>query len=380
MKHFSPLGKNLKTVAYSSTGPSDGILCLARNSIETLNIDIIYPGRMVKITCKKRGSEKIFNFFSLYFPANDTALARLLVRKLRSSTASALMENPNSTIILLGDLNLPNLSDPESHDPRSPEAQFMDLVKNLGLNDLARECGDFEATWRGRGERVLTSSILDYAFAPPTLGITSTLHHHVARSDHDVLIFSNSTQNRKNTFSKPSERLFENKKFTDLAKNKLLDASRNFFLTPPDIAEDQLYIVWLDHISSALVNLNLEFQISLWGKAKNKEVQFRKQYKNKLKKIQAHDSAENRSELQSLIDAHIKELTESLNWTRLKWRIKAATDEGKSSRFNFVKYQARSSRKIASLADPLNPDKLLTDEKSIADAFATFHQKKNKFT
>ena len=229
MKHFSPLGKNLKTVAYSSTGPSDGILCLARNSIETLNIDIIYPGRMVKITCKKRGSEKIFNFFSLYFPANDTALARLLVRKLRSSTASALMENPNSTIILLGDLNLPNLSDPESHDPRSPEAQFMDLVKNLGLNDLARECGDYEATWRGRGERVLTSSILDYAFAPPTLGITSTLHHHVARSDHDVLIFSNSTQNRKNTFSKPSERLFENKKFTDLAKNKLLDASRNFF-------------------------------------------------------------------------------------------------------------------------------------------------------
>ena len=53
MKHFSPLGKNLKTIAYTSTGPSDGILCIARNSIETLNIDIIYPGRLVKITCKK---------------------------------------------------------------------------------------------------------------------------------------------------------------------------------------------------------------------------------------------------------------------------------------------------------------------------------------
>ena len=64
--------------------------------------------------------------------------------------------------------------------------------------------------------------------------------------------------------------------------------------------------------------------------------------------------------------------------TRLKWRVKAATEDGKSTRFNFIKYKARSSRKIVSIIDPNDNDRLLTDPKHIANAFASYHQKKTE--
>ena len=83
-----------------------------------------------------------------------------------------------------------------------------------------------------------TSSTLDYAFAPPSLGMTSVLYHHVARSGYGVLIFDSSSQKKTQSFKGPNEKLFENKKFTELAKRELLEASRVFFLIPQEEGEE----------------------------------------------------------------------------------------------------------------------------------------------
>ena len=53
LKNFSPLGKNFKLVTYSCSGPGDGLLCLAKKSLEIVRSDIIYPGRIVRSICKK---------------------------------------------------------------------------------------------------------------------------------------------------------------------------------------------------------------------------------------------------------------------------------------------------------------------------------------
>ena len=79
-----------------------GVSLIIRNDFEILNCEEIHKGRIIKIECKNKAMQSLYNIVGFYgFPSSlDKNLRKMLIKKLDLALSSDITNN------LLGDFNL----------------------------------------------------------------------------------------------------------------------------------------------------------------------------------------------------------------------------------------------------------------------------------
>ena len=379
-KQFFPLGKDLCPLSYSANGQSNGIFTLYNPAtFEPTISKTLSEGRLIlnKLTFLPTKTE--YAFFSIYLPSNDSNLALQVLTSLDNSIAAQLAANENIKIIVLGDFNLPLLRKPCNNLMcNTPNNTMIKLTQKHLLIDVALSHDLLQATWRGRGLNSHKFSVLDYIFVSNNVVVKDISYFSVASSDHEVL-YCLGEKNKRKIGKYPSERLFNCKSFSQLAKAELETCHENFTRTFPSLIHEndpEYFIRWLDIMSNALEYCNKEYCATNFMSSIQKEKNFRNKLSKAIKKLARSDTVENKHEIDKIRNEHTSTIESDHNVFRKRLRIKSAISFGRNNAFSFSNYKSRSDRKISSIYSVKNPEKLIHDPEQIVQEFADFHSQK----
>ena len=185
---FSPFGKRLKPMTYSSAGKSSGLYVFVNPlTIKNYSAAVLERGRLLRINFDF--NEAAFCFYALYLsssnPTHRLNSIATLSTDLNAQSILFLTNNKSPNFILAGDLNL-HLKD--SNEPAS--AAFLSAAQSARLIDVHQSLGVSEPTRMGDGLRSAHSSTIDFIFASDFLQYKSAQTTFTAQSDHAVLRIS----------------------------------------------------------------------------------------------------------------------------------------------------------------------------------------------
>ena len=375
-ERFFPLGPKLRPIHYTCTGQSDGILIYANsNSIEILNSETLFVGRLVKTMFKFKKSGLSYTFFTVYLPASDSALQSTIITKLNDIINELTSINPNINFVIYGDFNLPDIRNPiYNMTLNNPTKKLINLIDKYKLVDVAKKFGLLDPTWYGRGSRSHLNSVVDYAFCSNNVIVQEAKYFVTARSDHVVLCFSNK-KTKKNIGAVPNERLFLSNDFSKHATAKLHECHENFTLAYPSILHDHdsdYFINWLETLSTCLDHVNMEYHAANFVSIVNKERCFRYKFLKTLKKL---SNSSDKEELDKIKEEHLNDIEQQIDLVKKRFRIKAAQSYGRrSTSFAFANFKSKSDRKINSIQSLDNPGTDIFDHLKIVEEFSKYHQ------
>ena len=378
--NFCPFGKALSPLSYSATGQTNGIFTLYNPvTFESTMSSILFEGRLILNKLIFLPTKTEYAFFSIYLPSNDPNVSLQVLKNLEIEMSAQKAANENIKIILFGDFNLPRLRQSCNNLMRiSPNNQVIKLTQKFGLTDVALSHDLLQPTWRGRGLNSHRFSTLDYVYITNNVVVKDISYFSVATSDHEVL-FCSGVKNIKKIGKLPSERLFNCKTFSELAKTELDMCHENYTRSYPSIIHEndpEYFIRWLDIMSNALEFQNKQFCATNFMSSMQKEKNFRNKLSKAIKKLSQFDTVENRREIEAIRNDHTNSIDKDQEVFRKRLRVKAAISFGRNNAFSFSNYKSRSDRKISSIYSVNNPEKLIHDPEQIVKEFADFHSKK----
>ena len=383
---FCPFGRQLKPVTYSCSGQSDGLLIYANlSAISIVYAQVLVTGRLIKTKIRLVHSKNAacFIFYSVYLPSANPTLQSSILETISDNIKASFLADPLSSIILLGDFNIPDLRHPSnSYVVNSPSKILNNIMREYNLIDIPQKFGLLGPTWTGRGNRSHLHSTLDYILSTNNVFIQDVKFFVTARSDHVVLVCYNKKSNKK-VGVLPNERLFLSAEFTNFAIPKLHECHENFTLSRPSVIEQnhpEYFIDWLDTLSTFLEHINKEYHASNFVSLIQKEKLFRNKMMKSLKKISRCDSLENKNELEKIRQEHILDVQTQVDNIHKRYRIMAAKSYGRrSNAFSFANFKSKAERKINSIQKLNTPDQLTFDPIEIAEQFALYHREKTSF-
>ena len=193
-----------------SPKPMAGVYMFCDKSIlfDKTNIHVISSAHAMYAKVSSKGSE--FEVISVYLPC-DTELSVQILRKIDNFLTKRNINN----FTLIGDMNI-SFFRPEH---RNKARVLLSFIEKYKLFDVAKKLNiQTDCTWRGRGERSTSMSIIDHCFSS-NINLNSLSFKYNAFSDHKTLTVG---VQKKFIYNPPSwqKHLFKIPDFKELMKKE----------------------------------------------------------------------------------------------------------------------------------------------------------------
>lgn len=193
-----------------SPKPKAGIFMFCDKSIsfDKTNIQVISSAHAMYAKVISKGSE--FEIITVYLPC-DTESTIQILRKIDNF----LLKRNITNFTLIGDMNI-SFSRPEH---RTKARALLNFVDKYNLFDVAKKLNmQTDCTWRGRGERSTSMSVIDYCFSNNT-NLNHLSFKYNSFSDHKTLTVG---VQKKYVYNPPSwqKHLFKIPDFIELMKKE----------------------------------------------------------------------------------------------------------------------------------------------------------------
>ena len=180
--------------------------------IENKKDDIVVITSQYAMYIKIKVNEKFFEFICVYLPSENKHCKNVL-----KDIDEFITKRNIANFTLLGDTNI----DFSKAEHRSKARAFLKLAEKYHLINLAKKLNcNVEYSWRGRGERFNSKSLIDHCFTNIS-DFTKIEYNFTSCSDHKSLTVS---INKQFVYAAPKWKsfLFKNPKFIEIMKKEII--------------------------------------------------------------------------------------------------------------------------------------------------------------